>query len=385
MRGHRKDIPGRCKYGLECGFARIYLIPHGRLLSAAMTEKRSPGEGRVPELDGLRAIAILSVFLFHALDTPLLWMGVDVFFVLSGFLITGILLREKGRPGYFGHFYERRARRILPPLALFLVAVSLLFGTQWLRHWYWYVLFSANIAQSLHKIDHESLGVLWSLAVEEQFYLIWPVLIFLLSPRAIMWTAASLLVVAPALRAAATPFVSDFAPIYHLTPFRFDLLAAGALLACIARREPAVFRISAKWASIGAIASACLLLFLSRFPWFRVSSNSVVANACLYTLTLVIAAAALILALSQRGPVAYVLRWRVLRYIGLISYSMYLIHFALILWLRNYFGNRWVVLVLSLAGTILYSALSWHLLERRLLSRKTAATKPLVLATAQTS
>src|SRR5579885_1762980 len=86
---------------------------------------------RITQLDGLRAVAILSVFLFHALYAPFLWMGVDIFFVLSGFLITGVLLDRKSAGGpYFSYFYSRRARRILVPCALLMLISSLLFGTE---------------------------------------------------------------------------------------------------------------------------------------------------------------------------------------------------------------------------------------------------------------
>ena len=89
---------------------------------------------RILQLDGLRAIAVLAVFAQHALKAPL-WMGVDLFFVLSGFLITGILLDRKARgQSYFGYFYARRARRILPPYLLLMVVSSLLFGFGWAKH-----------------------------------------------------------------------------------------------------------------------------------------------------------------------------------------------------------------------------------------------------------
>ncbi|MGI8959020.1 MAG: acyltransferase family protein, partial [Bryobacteraceae bacterium] len=90
------------------------------------------GSKRILELDGLRAFAILSVFVYHVWAVPLFWMGVDIFFVLSGFLITGILLERKLKPGYFRGFYTRRARRILAPYYLLLVLSSVLFGTVWL-------------------------------------------------------------------------------------------------------------------------------------------------------------------------------------------------------------------------------------------------------------
>jgi peptidoglycan/LPS O-acetylase OafA/YrhL len=102
---------------------------------------------RIPQLDGLRGIAILMVFLYHALHVPIFWSGVDLFFILSGYLITGILLRlkeqqaaEGGHGGWWRSFYVRRACRILPPYVVFLGIVSLFFRVPWLHIWFWYVL-----------------------------------------------------------------------------------------------------------------------------------------------------------------------------------------------------------------------------------------------------
>ena len=88
---------------------------------------------RIEQLDGIRTVAIAAVFIHHTLHVKLLWMGVDLFFILSGFLITGILIGNKSQSigRYFGHFYERRARRILPPYALLLVVTSVIFGLAW--------------------------------------------------------------------------------------------------------------------------------------------------------------------------------------------------------------------------------------------------------------
>src|ERR1700744_4298233 len=96
-------------------------------MTATPAASPNPTSHRIVQLDGLRAIAVLAVFAQHALRAPL-WMGVDLFFVLSGFLITGILLERKSRgQSYFGYFYARRARRILPPYVLLMVVSSILF------------------------------------------------------------------------------------------------------------------------------------------------------------------------------------------------------------------------------------------------------------------
>src|SRR3977135_195463 len=102
---------------------------------------------RIDQLDGIRALAICAVFIHHAFHAKLLWAGVDLFFVLSGFLITGILIQKKQLPvrEYLYGFYERRARRILPPYVLLLVLTSILFGLAWAKHWYLYV-FLMNVS-----------------------------------------------------------------------------------------------------------------------------------------------------------------------------------------------------------------------------------------------
>ncbi len=95
------------------------------------------GAARISQLDGLRAFAVLAVFGSHAFNIRMLWIGVDLFFVLSGFLITGVLLDLKhvDIKRYFWHFYGRRARRILPPYVMLLAVTSVVFGLKWVHHW----------------------------------------------------------------------------------------------------------------------------------------------------------------------------------------------------------------------------------------------------------
>ncbi len=184
---------------------------------------------RIRQLDGLRALAIVSVFLHHALHVKLLWMGVDLFFVLSGFLITGVLTDAKrySLAGFFGHFYSRRVRRILAPYLLMLFLASFIFGTAWLKHWYLYILLT-NLLLPLGIPHPTAFDPLWSLAVEEQFYLVWPFAVYFLSTRRLRQLCIALIVLAPILRGAF--LFQRHWPIYTLTPFRMDLLAAGGLL-----------------------------------------------------------------------------------------------------------------------------------------------------------
>jgi peptidoglycan/LPS O-acetylase OafA/YrhL len=324
---------------------------------------------RILELDGLRAFAILAVFVYHVWGLPLSWMGVDIFFVLSGFLITGILLERKLKPGYFSRFYGRRARRILVPYYLLLVLSSVLFNTAWVKQWYWYVLFASNVPSAFHSVTHQSLDVLWSLAVEEQFYLIWPMAVLLLSETALVWMALMLIGLAPLLRGLATSLVSSSAPIYNLMPFRMDLLAAGALVAILFRRSPAKIR-ELPW--LGPMLVACAggaLFSLSGVPSFRTSANSQFKNVVLFSFTLSIAVGLLLWALQGKGFFPAILRLRVLRFVGRISYSMYLVHVCFIVLAERWFSSRWAVFAGALGATLVYSTVSWFVIEKRLLHR----------------
>ncbi len=198
---------------------------------------------RIPQLDGVRAFAVTAVFLNHALHVKLLWIGVDLLFIMSGFFITCILIDTKRSrlSAYFGRFYARRARRIVPPYLVLLLVTSALYGLSWARHWYLY-LGLMNLFFALPIQHPPTLDPLWSLAVEEQFYLVWPFAVYFLSEAALGWTAGALVIAAPVLRWVATPLFAWHWTIYALTPFRMDLLAVGALLAIAWRHRLAWFR-----------------------------------------------------------------------------------------------------------------------------------------------
>jgi peptidoglycan/LPS O-acetylase OafA/YrhL len=336
----------------------------------------APASHRIVALDGLRAIAVLAVFSQHALKLPL-WLGVDLFFVMSGFLITGILLERKARgQSYFTHFYARRARRILPPYVLLLVLSSILFGLGWLAHWPWFVFFAVNIGQSLGDIGHPSLNVLWSLAVEEQFYLVWPFVVLFTSERALGIIAAAAIVVTPLLRAAATPHLDSFWPIYYLTPFRMDLLCAGALLSVLVRRDSQALARLVKPAVLGVIVGLAILAWLHvSFPRFR-AANTPLSNAALYSISLLLCTSMVVLAIESKGLLKRVLCNPVLVYIGTISYTIYLVHlsFLYVLWEHTHLG-RASTAALGLAITLAYASVSWFLLERPLIhgARKSKA------------
>jgi len=322
---------------------------------------------RIDQLDGVRALAVSAVVIHHVFHVRLLWMGVDLFFILSGFLITGVLLERRGYSlkEYLGYFYRRRARRILPPYILLLLATTVFFGVVWARHWYCYFFFM-NFVPALGLSQPHSLSVLWSLGVEEQFYFAWPFAVFFLGERALAWFAAGLVLAAPLLRWFCTPLFSNHWAIYVLTPFRMDLLAAGALLAILWRRRPELIKQHGQYGPVFSLLALGLLWILARDPRFTTSSNTPESNLLIYEMTLVIAAGVMLWALSGKGT--GILTLAPARYLGRISYTVYLIHLTVYAVASSYLHGRIEVLSATFAVTLLYAGVSWHVLESPILA-----------------
>jgi peptidoglycan/LPS O-acetylase OafA/YrhL len=346
------------------------LIPHGAAYRERKDDKPKQGVSlkRIDQLDGIRAVAIVAVFLNHTLHWKMLWAGVDLFFILSGFLITGILIRgkEASLGGYFGHFYERRARRILPPLVLLLIVTTIFFGPEWLHAWYLYP-FLMNFYVFLPHSLPSSHVVLWSLAVEEQFYLVWPIIVYFLNEKAIAWTAGVFFLTAPILRWLCTPMFAQHWQIYVLTPFRMDLMAAGAIFAVVWRKYPEKFK---KYGVFGPVLTAVALAvfaLLARNPHFTTTANTSEANVWVYELSLLASAGVVAWALS--GRFVGVLTWAPVRYLGRISYSIYLIHITAIFLIERYWPTLTEHSVAAVAAVtvLLYAAASWHLVEKPIL------------------
>src|SRR5258707_7301954 len=202
----------------------------------------STSEHRIPALYGLRGIAVLFVFVFHSIG-PLItpmgfiaymgWLGVDLFFVLSGFLITSILLRARDAENYYKVFYARRALRILP---LYYLALTLSLLTTHdhytFRAQIWFWLNLSNLATAFNPMLIPWLSHYWSLAVEEQFYLIWPAVVRRASPAALfnlcIVVIVSLLVI-PNIPIVEALTSRSIAILYRLTPFLVATLCGGPL------------------------------------------------------------------------------------------------------------------------------------------------------------
>ena len=324
---------------------------------------RRPDAGFIPALDGLRGIAIILVLLHHftyyrptaGIDAVIgdvvlfLWTGVDLFFVLSGFLITGILLDTRRSERYFATFYARRTLRIFPLyyLVLFVAFVvlpqfpavhavllgqdePLVLPPQWP---YWLYVTNFSIADG--GWAHGWVDVAWSLAIEEQFYLVWPLLIWWCPPRALGLLCAIILVSQPIARVYARETGVTALSIFVLPWFRLDGFAIGAFVALAQRRGllPSLDR----WAPAVVIAGVaglivCTIMGGHTWWWNRWMQQYG------YSLIAIIAGAMLVSAINRPAegwwPRMLSAGW--LRAFGKYSYCLYLIHAPVMRAVREY-------------------------------------------------
>jgi peptidoglycan/LPS O-acetylase OafA/YrhL len=305
-------------------------------------------EKRIPELDGVRAVAIWMVLLSHlffAYDMPAGaiawmprtvrttiahgWLGVDLFFVLSGFLITGILLDSRENPKFFRNFYSRRALRILPVYLASVLVMSLLYV-----HGRAYLLlssvFMANMAGLFAISIPHGPGVLWSLAVEEHFYVVWPWLVRFVRRRTVAVLALAIVLTTPLLRfIAAVHGVSVIGIIYQVSIFRFDGLALGALLAIWYRSSR--YSRTRPLQVIVALLALDAALTIAIVPFGGMQSSSPLGIAFRSTQAQLFFAAGILAVLAYRGTKATAfLRSPVAVLSGELSYCIYLIHLALL-------------------------------------------------------
>jgi peptidoglycan/LPS O-acetylase OafA/YrhL len=309
------------------------------------------------ELDGIRGIAILLVMIGHSWPrlSLLAVSGVGLFFVLSGFLITRILVSNVGKPHYFRNFYTRRALRIWP-LYYLILGITFLTPIFSFSHIefpaYRFLLYIQNF-WSLDKAP-PILGTTWSLVIEEQFYLVWPLLIlFCRTPRRVWWMAMFLIAITPAIR---INYYLAGVDSYSLTLGRLDGLATGAALAVLTMYWPGNSERRSKLIAICLTISISLLPLL-HFTFFRKAFKDTTTNlffGCLLSFSVYWS--------GSRGT--RILRTVVLRFFGKISYCAYLVHLALIYRLGTF------PVVVRLAITILIAAASWYLFERPILRFK---------------
>lgn len=333
---------------------------------------------RITQLDGLRAVAVLLVFLFHHALAPSGWLGVDIFFVLSGFLITGILRRDTGNPAYWKSFYTKRVTRILPPLLA--VVIVVLIAEQHFKFAYLgYVLFASNIVE-LTPYALGPLGALWSLAIEEHFYFAWPLVVKKLKWDTLVKVSLGIVLISPLLRAAATLVFHHYwgvnhhwnNPIFLLTPFRLDGLAAGALLSLLLEHDRLTSTLR-RWSAPVCVAAFGLFFGLELWlPVFRRPADSVAFNSMGYSLV-VLGSFCLVsyLMLKPASLLARILALAPLVYIGTISYGCYLFQAPVKILLQPLLAASmpWMAFVLvDLAATVALASISFYLLEKPIIA-----------------
>ena len=358
---------------------------------------------RYPSLDGIRGVAIILVLLHNLREGLPIdffgghlfgivrstgWIGVQLFFVLSGFLITDGLLKTQTSSNYYQSFFARRTLRIFPlyyaALAFLLVFLPLIGAqpakistTAHNQLWYW--LYLANWAQPLgHSIS--GLVHFWSLAVEEQFYLIWPFVIRRIWAGRLVWVTLAIAALALAIRAAMRLAGADPDMVYEFTVCRMDALALGACIAALLRVEVARAWIAGRVSRLYGVAGAILAITFLATRGYAVddlSTQTLGFSALAVGFSIVILAAVLEEpgALMQR-----VLRLPALRFMGKYSYGIYVIHLPLHAFLgatvvgflglsMHPAGALYYLLVLS-AMSIAGAVVSYHVLERPFLRMK---------------
>ena len=269
------------------------------------------------------------------------WLGVDLFFVLSGFLITGILLDSRARPHYWRNFYGRRVVRIMPLYFAF-VAVAALFYRDHGSYFALATAFLANFASAFQISEPHGPGVLWSLAIEEQFYLVWPLIVLLAGPRRLIWIAAAVVCTTPALRWVWRADGGGTHEMYYFSWFRFDGLALGALVASWVRLPEANYRRSLTFAA--CLAALSVLITVAALPYGIFTTNSVASGTFRFTQAQLMFAAGLLLAFTLRGTVLTVpLRNRFTKLSAELSFCLYLVHVCILdgwWWVEGAFDLR---------------------------------------------
>jgi peptidoglycan/LPS O-acetylase OafA/YrhL len=343
-------------------------------------------------LDGLRAFAILPVILNHCYPFEgwlsnigkTGWIGVDLFFVISGYLITGILVDTVGRPHYYKNFIARRTLRIFPLyyvcLVLFVIATKFAHNTS-LQKWggaTWFFFYLGNIrAAWVHGGPPVfSFAPLWSLQIEEQYYLLFPLAVALLSMQALRRFLIGCVVIAPLLRSYLTLFVPGSAEsCFVLMPCRMDALALGGLLAVIGRFQPASLStptLKRFGPFVIGLAVAPALLGVDYASMFmRSVGYTLIDIGCVVLLAIVVS--------SPASKLAAVLRWRPLVYTGQIAYGLYLLH-GPASWVgrgliahftsANIKGHSTISVPITFIAAFIAASISWRFFELPILRLK---------------
>jgi len=345
-------------------------------------------------LDGIRGIAILLVILFHCrsiakptteleyfcfnlLDAG--WIGVDLFFVLSGFLITGTLLDNVRSPHFFKNFYIRRTLRIFPlyyaVLLLGMIREFVLHG--WTDAPYaYYFIYSQNIVTFLGGREIGALAHFWSLAVEEQFYLLWPTVIIVLYRRN-CFMVGIVLFLSLVIITRLTLVASGVERVYFFPIAHFDALLIGACLAYILSIRGTFLQLRQRALTVGVFSTA-VLFFISMHERGFDSQNFVVLEYGLLPLATLFGSFIVVAMTYSYNFVGKIVQNGALCYIGRVSYGLYIFHWPLIYFLlprmvypHDGFFSRQIVFFLTVGSiSLLAASLSFRYFEQPILRIK---------------
>ena len=365
-------------------------------------ESSVPEKLRIGSLDGLRAIAIILVLMQHL--TPdhnsnngwrslffkvadIGWTGVDRFLVLSGFLITDILLKAKDKQRPLRDFFVRRLLRIVPAYYAALLIVFLVLPLFGIIPWkpflaqLPYIAYVPNFFWATRMVWTEvQMAHFWSLGLEMQFYLVWPFLVYRLQPRSLLMWSAAALVIATVSRCIAIAAGLDADTTFVWTPLRWDGLIMGAVVAVLFNQGVDAKRLRGL-AMVVATAGAAIAFYVLWYDlgyvfWKGSESTLNLICATLFPLIFSTFFAALLVLALQNGSLAYVLSTRVFKPIALYSYGLYIVHFLIHPGLVHLFGPavlaQWLpgrdlpvyaYFVLASSVSLILAACSYHLFE----------------------
>jgi peptidoglycan/LPS O-acetylase OafA/YrhL len=361
--------------------------------------------GHIPELDALRGFGVTMVILAHIWPRQgsrndavwhllnLSWILMDSFFVLSGFLIAGILLDSRSRPDYYRHFYVRRSLRILPvyyllitilTIAMFLNGTGYLYsGIPTLYKWgssWWYFVYLGNVLPAITGTTptaaRGSFRPLWSLQIEEQFYLLFPLLVHRLKTKTLVRTLLGLACLSPLLRIVLYWLYPTNTLVQYVSlPCRMEGLALGALIAIRFRMGPwDLSKRKLTFMAAGLVAITCVCGVWSGYlpdrPFNRTIGFLISPIACAYVVLWLIR--------FRESRLTACLRLAPLQYMAKISYGAYLFHWPIAVVLVpisaalgiGALGHGYLKVVTVFTLTVALASLSWQFFESPLLRLK---------------
>lgn len=351
----------------------------GKLNSVSGTAMTS----RIPELDGLRGIAILLVLSFHYVNNQLVnsshiigklvakvtsfgWVGVDLFFVLSGFLIGSILLRNELSRNFFATFYIRRFVRIVPNYYLLLLVFMLLgevssisenhflSGGREVPIWSYFAMVHNLFMAKLNSLGNDAISVTWSIGIEEQFYILFPVVLYFLSSRYIPHFLVFVIITANLLRLGFEHWI----PPYVLLPCRMDAIAMGIGVAWLDQK------FGVKEVVVKKYTLLVSLVFFSVLTCGYLYIKYKDIGPVRHSIFALVFSILLMWALSMKdGTFGVILRNKYLMWIGTISYSLYLFHYLILGVFHEVFLNQHGVVINDIRDiAVTISALSFSII-----------------------